>query len=127
MQKPLHTYCSKYFNYFKNHSSENVKTENIIKCILDINNEYLVDFSSKIRNNPTWLNATSDLEIGFMQKGLLILQVALTSTTAVAPLSTHITNMNLYNTATTGDVTPWNNYNDGTKWVKIADEANTTR
>lgn len=106
MQKPLHTYCSKYFNYFKNHSSENVKTENIIKCILDINNEYLVDFSSKIRNNPTWLNATSDLEIGFMQKGLLILQVALTSTTAVAPLSTHITNMNLYNTATTGDVTP---------------------
>ncbi|MFV0390881.1 MAG: hypothetical protein ACK5KP_03200 [Paludibacteraceae bacterium] len=54
-------------------------------------------------------------------KGLLLPRVALTSTTAYAPLTAHVAAMVVYNTATTGDVTPGYYYNDGTKWMRIAD------
>jgi hypothetical protein len=81
----------------------------------------------KIGNNPTLLNANSVLEIESSNKGLLMPRLALTSTTAASPLSANVAGMNVYNTATTGDVTPGNYYNDGTKWIKVADEANVNR
>ncbi|MFV0390880.1 MAG: hypothetical protein ACK5KP_03195 [Paludibacteraceae bacterium] len=54
-------------------------------------------------------------------KGLLLPRVMLTSTTAYAPLTAHVAAMVVYNTATAGDVTPGYYYNDGTKWMRIAD------
>lgn len=81
----------------------------------------------KIGNNPTSINANSVLEIESINKGLLMPRVALSTTTASSPLSAHVAGMNVYNTATAGDVTPGNYYNNGTKWVRVADEANVGR
>jgi hypothetical protein len=74
----------------------------------------------KLGNNPTTLNADALLEIESTNKGLLLPRVALTNTTAFAPLTAHVAGMTVYNTATAGDVTPGTYYNDGTKWVRIA-------
>jgi hypothetical protein len=53
-------------------------------------------------------------------KGLLLPRVALTMTTAVAPLTAPVAaGMYVYNTATTGDVTPGTYYYDGAKWVRV--------
>lgn len=59
------------------------------------------------------------LEVKSTNKGLLLPRVALVSTTSVAPLSTHVEGMSVYNTATTSDVTPGYYYNDGGKWVRL--------
>jgi hypothetical protein len=57
-------------------------------------------------------------------KGLLISRVALTGTTAAAPLSAFVAGMVVYNTATAGtapaNVTPGYYYCDGTQWVRLA-------
>ncbi len=60
------------------------------------------------------------LEVTATNKGILLPRVALTATIAVAPLSSHVAGMTVYNIATVGDVTPGYYYNDGSKWVKLA-------
>jgi hypothetical protein len=75
----------------------------------------------KLGNNATTVNANSILEMETTNKGLLLPRVALTSTTAFAPLTAHIVGMSVYNTATAGDVTPGYYINDGSKWVKLVD------
>ena len=79
----------------------------------------------KVGNNPTTINANSVLEMESTNKGMLLPRLALTSTTAFAPLSAHVAGMVVYNTATAGDVTPGYFYNDGTKWVRLAGGAGT--
>ncbi len=74
----------------------------------------------KLGNNPSSINADALLEMESTNKGLLLPRVALTNTTAFAPLAAHVAGMTVYNTATAGDVTPGTYYNDGTKWVRIA-------
>lgn len=74
----------------------------------------------KVGNNPTTINANSLLELESTNKGLLLPRLALTSTTAVSPLTAHVAGMSVYNTATAGDVVPGYYYNDGAKWVQIA-------
>lgn len=81
------------------------------------------DAQIKLGNNPTTINADALLEIEATNKGLLLPRVALTNTTAFAPLTAHVAGMTVYNTATAGDVTPGTYYNDGTKWIKMADAA----
>jgi hypothetical protein len=75
----------------------------------------------KIGDNPTTINANSILEMETANKGMLLPRIALTGTTVFAPLTAHIAGMSVYNTATVADVTPGYYYNDGTKWVRIAD------
>lgn len=68
-------------------------------------------------------NAILDLknaESGPSTKGLLLPRVELESTTSFKPLANHVAGMLVYNTATVGDVTPGQYYNDGGKWVRIA-------
>lgn len=60
------------------------------------------------------------LEVATTNKGILLPRVTLTTTTIATPLSAHVEGMTVYNTATTGDVTPGYYYNDGGKWVKLA-------
>lgn len=62
-------------------------------------------------------NNNAVLDIGSSNKGLLIPRVALTGTANTAPLSAHVAGMIVYNTATTGNVTPGFYINDGSKWV----------
>lgn len=78
----------------------------------------------KIGDNPTSIDPNSVLEIESMNKGLLMPRVPLISTTTTTPLSANVAGMTVYNTATRGDVTPGSYYNNGTKWIKVADEAN---
>jgi hypothetical protein len=75
----------------------------------------------KLGNNPTTTNSNALLELETTNKGLLLPRVALTSTTAFAPLSAHVAGMAVYNTATAGDVTPGYYFSDGAKWVKLSD------
>ena len=74
----------------------------------------------KIGDNVDTINASSILELESTTKGVLFPRVALTSTTAFAPLAAHVAGMTVYNTATAGDVTPGMYTNDGTQWVKLA-------
>ena len=73
----------------------------------------------KVGDNVTTLNASSLLELESTSKGLLFPRVALTGTTAFAPLAAHVAGMTVYNTATAGDVTPGLYTNSGTAWVKL--------
>lgn len=69
-------------------------------------------------------NALLDIDATTTAGGLLLPRVALTSTTGFAPLTSHVQGMTVYNTATTGDVTPGYYYNDGAAWERIAVENN---
>jgi hypothetical protein len=72
----------------------------------------------KVGDNPTTKNSDAMLEIESTNKGVLLPRLALTATTNATPLTAHVPGMVVYNTASTGDVTPGIYYNDGTKWVR---------
>ncbi|MBK8518491.1 MAG: hypothetical protein IPL55_20050 [Saprospiraceae bacterium] len=74
----------------------------------------------KIGDNPTTINPNSVLEIESGTQGVLMPRLQLSASANPAPLSAHIAGMTIYNTATAADVTPGFYYNDGTKWVKFA-------
>jgi hypothetical protein len=63
------------------------------------------------------LNATNAVNNGKL--GLALPRVELTSTASFAPLQAHVAGMTVYNTKSTGDVTPGTYYNDGSKWVRL--------
>lgn len=63
-------------------------------------------------------NANAALDIVATDKGVLIPRVALTSTNASSPLGSFVAGMMVYNTATTGDVTPGFYFCNGTKWER---------
>ncbi|MGB4144358.1 MAG: hypothetical protein WBJ97_02255, partial [Bacteroidales bacterium] len=66
-------------------------------------------------------DASAGVEMKFTNKGLLIPRVTLTSTTSTSPITTPIaTSLLVYNTATTGDVTPGYYYWNGNQWVRFA-------
>lgn len=73
----------------------------------------------RIGGTGTAVDANAILELQSTTKGLLFPKVALTSTTAFAPLSAHTAGMTVYNTATAGDVTPGLYVNSGSAWVKL--------
>lgn len=73
----------------------------------------------RIGGTGTTVDANAILELQSTTKGLLFPKVALTSTTAFAPLSAHTAGMTVYNTATAGDVTPGMYTNSGTAWVRL--------
>src|SRR5664279_1690403 len=79
----------------------------------------LSGFSQNVAINATGVppNASAGLDVDFPNKGLLIPRIALTGTTASAPLSAHVAGMIVYNIATVSDVIPGFYYDDGTKWV----------
>lgn len=68
-------------------------------------------------------DANSDLTLASEDKGLLLNRVELEETTDPAPLTAHVEGMVVYNTATAGDVTPGQYYNDGTQWVRLGSSA----
>jgi hypothetical protein len=79
----------------------------------------------KVGDNVTTLNSNSLLELESTTKGLLFPRVALTGTTAFAPLAAHVAGMTVYNTATAGDVTPGLYTNSGSAWVKLGGSTST--
>lgn len=79
----------------------------------------------KIGQNPLTINPNAALEIESSNKGLLLPRLELQATNLAAPLAAHVEGITVYNTGSSGDapnnVTPGYYYNDGTKWVRIAD------
>ena len=79
----------------------------------------------KIGKNPTTINPSSLLEVESDNKGVLLPRVALQSAVNFAPLAAHVAGMIVYNTATAGtapdNVVPGFYYNDGTRWLNLAD------
>ncbi|MBK8821005.1 MAG: hypothetical protein IPN49_18695 [Saprospiraceae bacterium] len=65
-------------------------------------------------------NTFSMLDITSSNKGLLLPRVALANTTSNSPIGAFVAGMQVYNTATAGDVTPGFYGCDGTKWVRLA-------
>ena len=65
-------------------------------------------------------NTNAMLQVSGTTKGVLLPNVALTSTTSPSPLSAHVQGMIVYNTATSNDVSPGLYINDGTKWASSA-------
>jgi hypothetical protein len=76
----------------------------------------------KVGEQPQQIDPSAMLEVKSTNKGLLYPRVALTATTAAAPLAAHVTGMQVYNTAEVGDVTPGNYFNDGTQWIRLISE-----
>jgi hypothetical protein len=76
-------------------------------------------FSQSIAINTTGSlpDPSAGIDINIAGQGMLIPRVALTGTTGFAPLAAHVAGMIVYNTATTGDVSPGFYKNDGTKWT----------
>ena len=71
-------------------------------------------------------NQDAKLEILAVNQGLLMPRISLMSLSDAAPLSAHVEGMIIYNTATTLDLSPGCYYDDGAKWVRIADETLTS-
>ncbi|MDI3479892.1 MAG: hypothetical protein PWQ14_1038 [Rikenellaceae bacterium] len=65
-------------------------------------------------------DASAGVEMKFTNKGLLIPRVALTNTSSASPITSPATSLLVYNTATTGDVTPGFYYWNGSAWVRFA-------
>jgi trimeric autotransporter adhesin len=76
---------------------------------------------SQVGIGTTTPDSSSLLDITSSNKGVLIPRISLVQTTNFAPLLSHVAGMQVYNTATINDVTPGQYYNDGTKWIKVAD------
>lgn len=60
------------------------------------------------------------MELSSSDKGLLIPRLALTHSSNPTPLTTHVTGMTIYNTATAGDVTPGLYFNTGSAWISVS-------
>lgn len=67
-------------------------------------------------------NAVLDLNntTGSASKGLLLPNIALTSTSSPSPLSGHVKGMHIYNTTNTAQVPAGEYYNDGTQWIRVS-------
>ena len=89
---------------------------------MGINSQAQVTIGSGESPNIDALLDLKETNTGTSNKGLLLPRVSLASTASASPLSAHVAGMTVYNTATTGDVTPGHYYNDGTKWVKLFPE-----
>jgi hypothetical protein len=74
-----------------------------------------------INDDNSSAKASAILDVYSTSKGLLIPRIALTSTTTASPVTSPETSLLIYNTATTGDVSPGYYYwNGSSKWVRLA-------
>jgi|GEM_PF-1225001 len=88
----------------------------------------LSGFSQNVAINTTMspANPSAGLDIDFPDKGFLLTRIPLSGLNIVAPLTAHVAGMVLYNTATTGSLTPGIYVNDGTKWIPFSPPHGTT-
>jgi len=67
-------------------------------------------------------DALLDVDASTTTGGILLPRLALSSTSSPSPLSADVAGMIVYNTSTTGDVTPGFYINNGNNWKKIEEE-----
>ncbi len=80
---------------------------------------------SQVGIGTTNPNADAALDITSSNQGLLLPRIALTATNNPTPLSAHVNGMVVYNTSTSGSstfsVSPGFYFNNGSRWVRFAD------
>jgi antitoxin component YwqK of YwqJK toxin-antitoxin module len=91
----------------------------IISSIMLINMQIYAQ-NVGINSDGSSPDASAMLDIKSTDKGLLIPRVALTNTSLASPITSPATSLLVYNTATTGDVTPGYYYWNGNQWVRFA-------
>lgn len=99
-----------------------MKTVLMIIIFASINFQILAQGVSISDNgNPPHPSAILDLQSA--NKGLLMPRIQLISKSSPSPLIDHVEGMTVYNTAFGTDVTPGFYFNNGSSWVKVAEEA----
>jgi hypothetical protein len=87
--------------------------------------------SQKIGTNPTNIAPSAVLDIESANKGVLFPRVALTAANLAGPIVSPATGLTVFNTATDGTapntVTPGYYYWNGTKWTKLATDAESSK
>ena len=73
-----------------------------------------------INTTGTAANPSAMLDVSSANRGVLIPRVALTGTSSALPVTSPAASLLIYNTATTGDVTPGFYYWGGAQWVRLA-------
>jgi len=78
----------------------------------------------KTGDNPMIKEPSAVLELESINKGALLSRVKLTSTTVTNPVNAPVNALTVFNTNTTGDVTPGYYYWNATanKWTKLAED-----
>ena len=99
----------------------------LLVAILSLAISSLAQNNVGINDDNSAPNASAMLDVFSANKGLLIPRIALTSTTAAAPVTSPETSLLIYNTATAGDVTPGYYYWSGSKWVRLVANADPTK
>lgn len=66
-------------------------------------------------------DASSSLDVFSTNTGVLIPRIALTTTTSATPVTSPLTSLLVYNTATVSDVTPGFYYWGGSAWIRLFD------
>ncbi|NSW46586.1 MAG: hypothetical protein HPY79_12320 [Bacteroidales bacterium] len=81
----------------------------------------LLPIYSQVAINSTGANpdASAGLDVSFSNKGVLIPRVALTQTTSASPITSPVTSLLVYNTATVNDVTPGYYYWYNNRWNRL--------
>lgn len=94
----------------------------IIPCILIIGFTLLsTSLSAQVSINTTGNapDGSAMLDVVSSNKGVLMPRVALTGTSSASPITSPATGLMVYNTATTGDVTPGYYWWDSSEWVRF--------
>jgi len=78
---------------------------------------------ASINTTGTAADASAILDVSSTSQGMLVPRLALTATTDPSPITNPANSLIVYNTATTGDVTPGFYYWEGSKWVQLSSAA----
>jgi len=98
----------------------NIRTLLILALVLLLSSNQNIAQNVGIGAESFTPDANSMLEVKSDNKGFLPPRLELVQTTSYAPLpEAHVAGMVVYNTATTGDVTPGLYVNDGSKWISL--------
>lgn len=94
-----------------------------VPSILQQTNDLIVTAAGNVGIGTVLPNTNAALDINSSTKGVKLPSLALTATTSPSPLTSHVSGMLIYNTATAGtapsNVVPGLYTNDGTQWILL--------
>lgn len=105
-----------------------MKMKNLFSIIMSLSFAFVSNAifaqTGSVGIGTTTPDSNAVLDVHSETKGLLLPRLSLTDTASPAPLTAHVAGIVVYNTASTGNVSPGFFYNDGSKWVRISGTVN---